>query len=185
MRGFTLIEIIMGIFIISLITFILIFFIINISNFNIYFIFNLGKYQEINNTINIMSRELKSMMQSSIGNYPIEKIKNNEIIFYANIDNDNLIEKIRYFVDGSNFKKGVTKPQNNPLFYDLNQEKIILMISDLRNSNIFQYFNKNNELTSDINQVKLIKVNLIIEDITNKKIINRSFIVAPRNLRYK
>ncbi|MCS7183977.1 MAG: hypothetical protein NZ866_01345 [Patescibacteria group bacterium] len=184
MKSFTLIEILLSLLIICLIVIMMIFFTINIANFNTYFVFNLGKQREVILTATIMSKELRSMSQSNIGNYPIEKAQNNEIIFYSNIDNDNLIERIRYFVESNSFKKGIIKPQGNPLNYSQSNEIFYLMISELYDSNIFQYFNKNNQLTSEIINIKLIKVNLSTKDNKNNPFYY-SFLVAPRNLRFK
>ncbi|GIW66371.1 MAG: hypothetical protein KatS3mg095_0269 [Candidatus Parcubacteria bacterium] len=185
MKAMTLIEILISLLIIGFIIITLFFFTINISNFNTYFVFNLGKHQEIISTANIMSRELKSMLQSNVGNYPIEKATNNEIVFYSDIDNDGLVERIRYFIENNNLKKGIVKPQGNPLSYDLNQEKILTLIYNLTNSNIFEYYDKNNQLTFDINNIKIIKINLSAVEPINNHYINHSFIIAPRNLRYK
>lgn len=183
MKGITLIELLLSLLIISFILLIFIFLTFNISNLNTYFVFNLGKQREIMNTIIALTKELRSMEQSSIGNYPLEKILTNQIIFYSNIDDDNLIERVRYFVDGNTLKKGIIKPVGNPLNY--NQPEIVInMITDLSDNNIFSYYNGNNQLTSDINAVKIVKVNLSAKDY-NRKIINHSFVVVPRNLRFK
>ncbi len=184
MRGFTLIELLLVLTIFSFIILIIFFLTINISNINTQIIFNVGKNREIIITVSALTKELRGMSQSNIGNYPIEKAQPNQIIFYSDIDKDNLIERIRYFVENNNLKKGIIKPTGNPLTYDPNNEIIYTMITDLTNTNIFSYYNRNNQIASDINSIKLIKINLSARG-NNQSIINYSFTVAPRNLRFK
>ncbi len=57
---------------------------------------------------NIMA-ELRNCQTSSLGSYAIETAQDQQLTFYTNVDSDNAIEKIRYFVQTSQLWKGVTK----------------------------------------------------------------------------
>lgn len=86
--------------------------------------------------------ELRSANQSSVGAYPIEKAEAYQLIFFSNIDGDSYRERIRYFLSGTDFKKGVTKPSGNPLVYNTSTESIAIIAHDVVNSTtpVFQYF---------------------------------------------
>lgn len=88
--------------------------------------------------------ELRSANQSSVGAYTIEKAENNQLIFFSNIDSDSYRERIRYFLSGTNFKKGVTKPSGNPPVYNTSTESVVILAHDVANSStpVFTYFSQ-------------------------------------------
>jgi hypothetical protein len=102
----------------------------------------------------------------------IEKAADYEFIFYSNIDNDSAVERVRYFLEGSNFKKGVIKPEGTPLRYPLTKEKIKIISSHVINQPpIFRYFDGNNQelpAPSRLKDTKLMKVYLVINVDPNK-----------------
>ncbi len=90
--------------------------------------------------------EIRTTNYSTVGGYPLALATTTEIIFYANIDSDILMERIRYFVDGDTFKKGVTKPTGTLLYeYSTTTEQISDVIYNLETpvGTIFTYFNEN------------------------------------------
>lgn len=118
--------------------------------------------------------ELRSANQSSIGAYPIEKAESSQIIFYSNIDADSYRERIRYFLEGTNFKKGVTKPSGNPMVYNTSTESVAIIAHDIANPTstpIFTYFDQSytgsqNPLVSPVNlsSIKMVGVQLVMEE---------------------
>ena len=62
--------------------------------------------------------EVRRAEQSSTGAYSIESAGANEIRFYANIDKDGYKEKVRFFLTGTDFKRGIIKPSGTPLSYN-------------------------------------------------------------------
>jgi hypothetical protein len=186
MKAFKLVEILLALFIFSFLLTIVVLLIINISNFNVNLVFLIGPQKDLLFISEIIKKELRKMETSNLGSYPLEKANNNEIIFYSNIDEDNLVERIRYFFDNDLLKKGIIKPSGNPLSYNPTQEEIKVVLNNLkREDSYFEYFNKDYQNTSDISYIKLIKVNLSIFDSKKQKIFKKSFVVVPRNLRYK
>lgn len=71
--------------------------------------------------------------ESSIGSYAIVVADDNELIFYANIDNDSYRERVHFWLATSTLKKGVIKPSGNPLSYPTETEQVVELAHDVAN----------------------------------------------------
>ena len=82
---------------------------------------------------------------SSVGGYPIGVASTSTLTIYANIDSDTLRERVRYWLEGTNLKKGVLKPTGSPLAYS-GQETVTILAQNVRNNSInlpvFQYYDE-------------------------------------------
>jgi len=116
--------------------------------------------------------EIRRINYSSVGAYPLNTVDDREIIFYTNIDSDSWRERVRYFVDGTTLKKGIIKPDGNPLEYNLANEIVTDMVHDLDENlgTIFHYYGQSYDgtgsaLTQPVNPmtVKIIKFYLLLE----------------------
>jgi len=67
---------------------------------------------------------VRTAEDSSLGSYSIVSASDYDLIFYANIDDDSLKEKIHFWLDDTTIKKGVIKPSNDPVSYNT-EEQII------------------------------------------------------------
>ncbi len=105
------------------------------------------------NILNEISKEIREAQFSSTGDYLLDTVEEQELSFYSNIDNDNLVEKIHYFLDGYNLKKGIIKPSGDPLEYLDSNETITTISSYVANQNdpIFTYFDENGNQISNPN----------------------------------
>jgi len=103
-NGFTLVETLVVIVIFSLI-------LIALSN-GIFSLFKDYRYnsqqahaiEEAERGISTMVREIREISQGDDGSYPIEEADDNEIIFYSDIDKDGQVERVRYFLGGTEIK---------------------------------------------------------------------------------
>jgi len=68
--------------------------------------------------------DVRKAEQSSLGGYPLITVDDNEISFYANIDDDSLREKVRFWLDDTTVKRGVIKPAGNPLSYSQTEDVV-------------------------------------------------------------
>ncbi len=116
-----------------------------------------------------MVREIREATFSEIGNYPVAAAGNAAFTFYSDIDVDTVVERVRYFLDGASFKKGVIEPSGNPLAYPPQNEAVIELSPYVRNGvqPVFYYYDGNYAGTStplltpaDPNLVKLLEVRL-------------------------
>ncbi|HBM45554.1 MAG: hypothetical protein UT05_C0010G0015 [Parcubacteria group bacterium GW2011_GWF2_38_76] len=114
--------------------------------------------------------ELRTMNYSSVGSYPIGLATENSIIFYSDINSDNNMERLRYFLDGEFLKVGIVYPSGSPLSYDLDSEKISILVRNIvPGASIFTYYdtNYNGEngaiaFPVDLSLVRLVKVDIPI-----------------------
>ncbi len=116
-------------------------------------------------------QELRNARQSDGGAYPLELADDQEIIFYSNADQDNQIERIRYFLQGSDLQKGTIDPVGFPVTYPPGNEVVTTIANFVQNDTdpVFFYYNQdwpadiiNNPLTTpaQLNDVSLVKINV-------------------------
>jgi prepilin-type N-terminal cleavage/methylation domain-containing protein len=191
--GFTLVEILVAIFILTLIMIAIINFQIDVFSLNRISSDNLNTQTDARKALKTMTAELRSMSPSDNGSYAIALAATSSITFYTDIDDDNLKEQIRYFQDGTNLKRGVTESVGG--VYSGANEVSTNLISDLANSSsspIFYYYDKNYDGTSDtltyplnIPSIRLVKIDILIDKDLNKAptAINVTTQVSLRNLK--
>lgn len=169
-KGFTLVEVLITMGILVLIIVPLSMMQVNIFSYNRDLQNILITQDQVRNTLQIITSEIRSMGPSSTGAYPIAEAENNALTFYRDADRDGLMEKIRYFLVDDELKKGVTIPTGNPMQYLNTDEKIITVAKNVRNgSNIFSYYDSGyNGSTAALGQpvdttvIRLIKVELSV-----------------------
>ncbi len=192
-KGFTLIEITIGIFILVFIIFLIFLMIFNLSNFQIKTWWFLKNFQDVHFILANFKKELRAMRNSSLGSYPLEIASPTTIVFYSDIDGDNLAEKLRYFLEDNSLKRGVIKPSGDPLRYDPTNEKISLVLENIEpTSTIFYYYSENYtdedswlDYPIDISKIKTIKLEFKIKTKKEKQPETVKVIITPRNLRFK
>lgn len=172
--GFTLIETLIAIFIFTLTMAALSMFILNSYRSYKYNFEQVAAINEARRGVETMVKEIRGAQYGDDGSYPIEQAGNFQFIFYSNIDGDSAVERVRYFLDGTDFNKGVTKPSGDPPQYVLSNETVSTFSSYVNNSStspIFTYYNGdwpadtvNNPLSTltRLNETKLMHVNLKI-----------------------
>ncbi len=190
-EGFTLIELIISFTILVIIVTIAGLFFNNVLNLNALFGGGLETSSEVESASQIMATEIRSTAPSNIGSYAIDTASSSVLIFYSDIDEDGLFERIRYFVDGVILKKGVIKPTGNPLTYNPVNEVITEQIHNLvpAASSTFSYYDSNYTGSEppmappiNIAAVRIIGVRINAQE---KKGAVASFnaFITPRNLR--
>lgn len=193
--GFSTVEMIIAMLIFIIIGSAIVVFQIDIFTLNKVSNDSLIIQEDARRTLKVMSAEIRTIMPSNTGSYAIEQTGTSSLSFYTNIDDDSLIEKVRYFREGNSLKKGTIKPSGDPLTYKTNDEKIINLISDLVNNqdeDIFSFYDKNYDgysepLTQPVDPflVRLIKINIFInkEPLKNPNSLNLITQVSIRNLK--
>ena len=191
--GFTLMEIIVAMSILSGIILVVTMFSLDIYDFGIFLGENIVAEQEIQLTLRVMASEIRAMSQSATGAYPIDVASQSSITFYSDIDGDGLAERVRYYLDATTFKKGVIKPTGTPLAYPTANEQIQEVVHNvyLPAGNIFAYYNSSYTGTQaaltfplNISDLRLININITVDQSPGDSVsrINLSTSVNMRNL---
>lgn len=165
-NGFTLIELLVSFLLISVIGFGIVGlqFIVNrnqLTSFQNYL-----TVDEANNSLAVVTREIRNTRYGDNGAYPLEVTNDNEIVFYSDIDYDNQTERVRYFRQGDTLYKAVIEPSGYPVSYPGANEKLATVTENIRNTQqLFYYYNGdwpvdtvNNPLSANrLSATKLIK----------------------------
>ncbi len=167
MKGFTLIETIMAIAISTLFMGIVSGFVVLGYRTQSYSWQQSTAINEARKGVETMVKEIREARSGEDGSYIIEKADDYEFIFYSDIDNDAAAERIRYFLEGTDFKKGVTEALGWPVSYPVEEEKISVLSECVRNQPpIFHYYDGDGqeitEVPTRLEDTKLMRVYLVI-----------------------
>ncbi len=148
-RGFTLIELIVGMGLVAIVVFM----IGAIGNqFSVIGNFVNQKLQnrmDVERVYQTMTREVRSAGASGLGGYAVESATPTSFAFYSDIDSDGVMDHVRYFLSTSTaatstINKGVIKPTGSPLVYASSSEIINPVIQNsISTSTIFKYYDAN------------------------------------------
>ena len=196
-RGFTLIEILISISILSGIIFIVSMFGLDIFDLQIFLGDVFVIQQETTATLTEMGIEVRSMGPSANGSYSIESASATSLVFYSDTDGNGTFERIRYFAEGSVLRKGIIEPTGNPAVYSSGNEVIRDIVRDLvlppvANQPLFLYYDRNYTGTQepmpipiDVSRIRLIKATITADktpqDISGRFDYSSSMLI--RNLR--
>ncbi len=166
MKGFTLIESLMTIVILIIVLAAVTGLVSGLYRSYYYTFKQAQAIEEARRGIETMTREIREAQPGDDGSYIIEAANDYEFIFYSDIDKDKAVERIRYFIEGNDFKKGIVEPSSNSVKYAISSEKISILSKYIRNEPpVFHYFDGNmNELPAParLKDTKLMKLYLVI-----------------------
>lgn len=134
--------------------------------------------EDANNIMATMAKEIRDARQSELGTYLLDTAEDNQIIFFADIDYDDVTERVRYTLTGNTLVKGVIEPEGTPVTYPDASETATTLSTNIRNdtSPMFTYYNSdwpsdtvNNPLIPDdrISQTRIVRI--IIVSNTNEE----------------
>jgi len=178
-KGFTLLELLVAMGIFTLISGAVTYLITDGLRYSRIIWDQLEGQSDVRKVLSEVVNDVRRAETSSSGAYPIESASKYSLVFYANIDADSFREKVRYFLDGTNLKKGVIKPSGSPLVYSAANEKIVILARNVtnitQNQNVFSYYNQSYTGTGNalsepvtVTDVRVVRVQLEIERDANK-----------------
>lgn len=118
-----------------------------------------------------ISKGLREARESDTGGYPLVAMEPQKIIFYSDVDSDDITERVRYELVGTNLTRGIIKPSGDPLAYNEEEEETAVVAGAVRNgaSDIFTYYSGNYPADPvplspiDLTEVKYIEFRLLID----------------------
>lgn len=177
-KGMTLLEIVIVVAIITIIVSSVGSFYSNIFSFNKILRSGLQTQSEIKKVIRPFAGEVRSASPSSAGAFPIEEANPLSFVFFSDVNSDGKKEKIKYYLEGTDFKKSVIIPTGSPLSYSIDDQKITEIIHNVKATNtIFYYYGSGYDgATSSLplsnpvtpSDVRLVKIEFYVDDDPNQ-----------------
>ncbi len=115
-----------------------------------------------------MVKAFREAAYSSNGAYPILLIGANDVTFYADVDTDSFVERVRYFIQGTSLMRELTDPAGDPLVYGASQVSSVVS-ETVRNIEqgitTFKYYDESgDEITNyaEIAEVRFVEMNIVV-----------------------
>ncbi|MBP6889414.1 MAG: prepilin-type N-terminal cleavage/methylation domain-containing protein [Candidatus Moranbacteria bacterium] len=197
LRGMSLVEMLMAIFILLIGLWGVTLLFINSWKMN-KFVLETGNASLIaSRTVNLIVRDIRRARQADNGDYPIESGGENDLQIYIDIDGDGATERVHYYLSNGSIYQGITEPNATmPITYPSGDQTTVLLAQHISNTSsdpVFFYYNKNypsdiinNPLATPVTvqNVRLIRVHLLvnIDPINAPNNINVESFAELRNL---
>lgn len=142
-KGYTLLEVIIASFIAtSLIAAVSLLVVYYSKSFS----FSLEEYQALQSaqpTLTQMIREIREARPGDNGAWPLVKTADSEFIFYSDVTGDSRTDRVRYFLENGQLKRGVIEPTAVPVSYPPGSEAITILLTNVNNgiTPMFTYYN--------------------------------------------
>jgi type II secretory pathway pseudopilin PulG len=167
-RGFTFIETLVWISIFTAAMMATVSALLYFYRTNSYAIEQAGAVSSAQRGLEQIMRTIREAAYSSQGAFPIHSIAANDFVFYADIDNDALIERVHFYLDGTDFMRGVAEATGNPPDYTTG-ETATAIAEYVRNTaqgiTTFRYYDElGTEITNYTNwtSVRFVKATLAV-----------------------
>lgn len=169
-NGMTLVELVMATAIMTLLMTAMSIMVIRVYDANKYVIEQGLNNHQLQNSIRSFSTNLREARQSDAGGYLIESADDFDLVFFANIDDDQDVERVHYYLDGQQLKMGTAKAAGFPAIYPEADEEVITVGNGIVNTSsqpIFYYYNRDYPEDQTTN---LIETPAAVEEISLVKI---------------
>jgi len=181
-KGFTILELMISIFIFGMVSTIAVNF-ITTSSKSIRFSDEQGTAVEnARNAVNQMVSELKEAKHSEGTDSAIKKMEDQDLIYYADYDNDGKTEQIRYTIDDKDLIKIITEPGTLNDYTGAVSTSTLSKYINNENEPIFYYFDANMATATEAYDVRLIRAYLKV-NVTPTIMPNDYIIITDVSLR--
>lgn len=160
-QGFTLIEILVSISIFSVITVMFVNFMLSSFTSTTFQLEQSEAVKEARDAMSEMKVEIRGLISSEQGSYPIELIDDDEFVFYCDIDDDGDSEKVRYHRVNSILYKETTEPGALSDYSETPINTILALHVNNDDENIFTFHDSDYNITGVISDIRI--VNLVLK----------------------
>jgi len=143
---------------------------------------------EARRSIERVVKTIREANYSSEGAYPIISMATSSLSFYADIDADALVERVRFFVQGIELKQGVIDPSGDPPAYTA-PEVVTTVAYYIRNNtqgvNTFRYYNASGTQIvnmAQVSELRFVRMDTVI-NVSPDKLPNELTLRSSATLR--
>lgn len=115
-------------------------------------------------------KNIRQAQQADNGAYLLQSGDDFDIVFYANVDDDDLVERVHYYLQNGNLLMGVTEPSTTPPYsYPSGDEETRTISGNVVNTGaeyIFRYYDTNAALLTTpvvTGSVRMVEVRLLVD----------------------
>jgi hypothetical protein len=122
----------------------------------------------VRKTVDKIVKDIREATFAHNGSFVIASMSPYELTFYTDTDLDDATERVRYYVSGSTFYRGVTEPTGNPPVYTSPEVVTMISTSIMNQTNsvpMFRYYNSSAvEITdmTDIGDVAYFDIKVLV-----------------------
>ncbi|MCX6796775.1 MAG: prepilin-type N-terminal cleavage/methylation domain-containing protein [Candidatus Falkowbacteria bacterium] len=130
----------------------------------------------------LTSKEIRGANNSDNGYYPLATTTEQELVFYSDINDDNSMERIRYYLNGTRLMREETA--SGPT-HNYSQTPTVTEVAKYINNQtepLFVYYDRNNVETELINNIHLIEI-IIKVNVTPWRAPDDYYVITDVNLR--
>ena len=179
-QGFSLVEVIIFAAITAALIFVVSSLTSNVDNIGNFVNQKLQSRSSLEQTFQMLVTEIRSAGPSSNGAYQIESATTSSLVFFSDIDQDGIFERVRYTLGTSTIAKGFIKPSGNPLVYATSSETIKdvitnVIVSTSTGAIFFNYYDSaytgsqaamNSPI--DVSRIRVVKVSVYVDTNSGK-----------------
>jgi hypothetical protein len=118
--------------------------------------------QNARQSMGIMTEEIRGANTSERGDYPLAVAQPQQLTFFNDVNNDNLMEKIRYYLNNTNLVREVYSPGALKDYSVFSASSTIASYINNGSAPIFTYFNAGSATTTVIDQIRMVRTHVII-----------------------
>lgn len=129
-----------------------------------------------------ISEELRGANESENGSYPIDFFDENEIVFYSDINDDDSMEKIRYYIAGNQLKRDLTASGPSDDYSGTAETSLVASYINNQSEPFFYYYDNNGTQTDIKNNIRMIGINIKV-NVTPDRAPNDYYVETNIHLR--
>lgn len=136
---------------------------------NAYLLEQTSAVDSANRGLNVAYKDIREASYGEDGTYPIATAGTSTITFYSDIDKDGPVEKVRLYLSGGTFYKGVTNASGNPPSYIGQSEATYTIATWVKNATstpVIRYYDSaGTELTGtiDVSGIHSVRIRLDVD----------------------
>lgn len=175
-KGFTMVEVLIAIALAVVLFYVMTTLGMSIFQYSTTTRNSLSAQQDARQILRQFVSEVRTAVYSANGAYYIDTADATTFTFYSDMDNDGSVEKVSYYLSGTNLMKSVIRPTGNPAVYT-SAPTIYTLMRDIAPgiTTVFSYYDGSYSGSGsalaqpvDVSAVRLVKFDISIEKDPNR-----------------